>query len=92
MWLATRLRNALEGFQKAKVLSDEVTELRRQVERLDSQQLEREMEWQEAREAIYRNLKRMQALKQHGKDPEADGYARAQQLARTLKFPNAQEG
>lgn len=88
MWLLRRLQNALRGLESAGALSAQVKELRERVEALDRLQVERELEWQEARDAIYRNLKRAQALKQRSGD-EDDGFQRAQALARTLKFPNS---
>lgn len=84
MWLVTRLKIALEGLRNGDRIRAEVRELAEAVAALERLQLAREQEWSEARDAIYRNLKRMQALKQHH-DPD-DGYARARQQVLSMKL------
>jgi len=68
------LRRLLGSLESAQKLVSDVGELRSAVEALEALQLEREGQWTEAKDQIYRHLKRMQAIKQYElKDEEPMG-------------------
>lgn len=65
MWLPARLRAVLGSLETAQKLVADVGELRASVEALEALQLAREGQWTEAKDQIYRHLKRIQAVKQY---------------------------
>lgn len=85
MWLPRAFRNALESLQSAQLLAAEVTVLRQQVEALEATQLDREVQWTEAKDQIFRHMKRVQAIRQHASEPDTGAELRNQLIAR--KFP-----
>lgn len=86
MWLLTRLRNALESAEAARSLQAEVKELTGKIEALEALQTDREVQWTEAKDQIFRHMKRVQAIRQHSQEPDLGAELRNQLIAR--KFPN----
>lgn len=68
----------------------EVDALRDQVAALEGEQLRRETEWREARDTIYRHLKRVQAIegKAAARDPDPMSAARRHALSVKLRPTN----
>lgn len=85
MWLLTRLRNALESAEAAQSLQAEVRELTGKIEALEALQTDREVQWTEAKDQIFRHMKRVQAIRQHASEPDHGAELRNQLIAR--KFP-----
>jgi hypothetical protein len=78
MWLPARLRNVLESLEAAQSLQVEVHELRGKIEALEALQLEREVQWTETKDQVFRHMKRVQAIRQHAdaaEDPERPSLA-----------------
>ena len=87
MWLPARLRGLLGSLESAQKLSVDVRELRAQVEALEALQLTREVQWSEARDQIYRHLKRANAIKQHQDAAEESGRP-SQATVLAMKYRN----
>lgn len=73
MWLPARLRNVLESLEAAQSLLGEVGELRTKIEALEALQLEREVQWTETKDQVFRHMKRVQAIRQHQEAAEPEG-------------------
>lgn len=85
VWLPARLRSVLESLETAQNLQGEVQALQGKIEALEALQLDREVQWTEAKDQIFRHMKRVQAIRQHASEPDTGAELRNQLIAR--KFP-----
>jgi len=87
MWLPARLRGFLESLESHQKLVVDLGELREKIEALEALQLSREVQWSEARDQIYRHLKRANAIKQHqDKQDEAESGRPSQATVLAMKY------